>query len=374
MPFDITRLLAEHQGQNYALHAEHINPVFTKVLQTIGFDRCYVRAEGQYLWDDGGKKYLDMLAGYGVFNVGRNHPTIRNALCEYLATDHPSLVQMEAPLLSGVLAEQLKARVGSQLERVYFTNSGAEGVETAIKFARRAPGRSGIVYLNKAFHGLTNGSLAINGDEIFRQGFDSFLPDCHSVELGDLDALECALRNETIAGFIIEPIQGKGVNIASDNYLREAASICRRYGTLFIADEVQTGMGRTGKFLALDHIPDVEADIVILSKALSGGYVPVGAVLCRCWIFDAVFSSLDRAVVHSTTFGQGSLAMVAGLATLAVLDDEQLLSQAEEIGNYLGRNLLTMQPRYEFIKSIRWRGMMLAIEFGEPESLGLRGA
>jgi len=374
MPFDIARLLAENQGRNYALHDEHINPVFSKVLHTIGFDKCYVRAEGQYLWDDAGEKYLDLLAGYGVFNVGRNHPTIRQALSDFLATDHPSLVQMEAPLLSGLLAEQLKARVDSHLERVYFTNSGAEGVETAIKFARRATGRSGIVYLDKAFHGLTNGSLAINGDPIFKQGFDSFLPDCRSVELGDLDALENALRDETIAAFIIESIQGKGVNIAADQYLVSAASLCRRYSTLFVVDEVQSGIGRTGKFLALDHVPDVKADIVILSKALSGGYVPVGAVLCRRWIYERVYSSLDRAVVHSTTFGQGSLAMVAGLATLAVVDDERLLERAEHIGNYLGRHLLLMQPRYDFIKSVRWRGLMVAIEFAEPERLGLKSA
>ncbi|MFT4564750.1 MAG: ornithine--oxo-acid transaminase [Gammaproteobacteria bacterium] len=176
MPFDITQLLADHRGRNSALHAEHINPVFANVLQTIGFDRCYERAQGQYYWDVEGIEYLDMLSGYGVFNIGRNHPTVGNAIQEFLASEHPSLVQMEAPLLSGVLAQQLKAKVGSHLERVYFTNTGAEGIETAIKFARRATGRAKIVYLQKAFHGLTNGALAINGDEFFGKDLRSFCP------------------------------------------------------------------------------------------------------------------------------------------------------------------------------------------------------
>jgi len=374
MPLDIAQLLSTHEGQNYDLHSEHINPQFSKVLRTIGFDRCYVRAEGAYLWDEHGNRYLDTLAGYGVFNVGRNHPVIRDALQQFLATDYPSLVQMEAPLLSGLLAAELKKRVGSHLERVYFTSSGTEGVETAIKFARKATGRSGIVHLRKSFHGLTNGSLALNGDEIFRDGFSNLLPDCHAVGMNDLDELESLLQNEHIAAFIFEPIQGKGVNIASEDYIRGAAALCKKYGTLFVADEVQCGMGRTGRFLALDHVPDTEADIVIISKALSGGFIPVGAVLSRRWIYEKVFDSLDRAVVHSSTFGQGSLAMVAGLATLQLMDDENLTARATEMGDYLGERLVAMQSRYEFIKDIRWRGLMIAIEFGEPKKLSLKGA
>jgi len=374
MPLDIAQLLSTHEGQNYDLHSKHINPQFSKVLRTIGFDRCYVRAEGAYLWDQHGTRYLDTLAGYGVFNVGRNHPAIRDAMQQFLATDYPSLVQMEAPLLSGLLADELKKRVGSHLERVYFTSSGTEGVETAIKFARKATGRSGIVYLNKGFHGLTNGSLALNGDEIFREGFSGFLPDCHAVALGDLDALESRLRGENIAAFIFEPIQGKGVNIASEDYLHKASELCKKYGTLFVADEVQCGMGRTGRFMALDHTPGVEADIVVISKALSGGFMPVGAVFSRRWIYEKVFNTLDRAVVHSSTFGQGSLAMVAGLATLNLMDEERLIDRATEMGDYLGERLVDMQSRYEFIKDVRWRGLMIAIEFGEPKKLSLKGA
>jgi len=374
MRFDVEAVLAEHEGRNNALHAAHVNPMFARVLKTIGFDRCYVRGRGCHLWDDRGARYLDMLAGYGVFAFGRNHPFIRDALTDFLATDHPSLVQMEAPLLSGVLAERLKARVPSHLERVYFTNSGTEGVETAIKYARCATGRTGIVHARKAYHGLTTGALALNGDAVFREGFGPLLPDVTEVPLGDLDALRSALAGGRAAAFVVEPVQGKGVNIPPRGYLREAGAMCREYGTLLAIDEVQSGMGRTGRFLAIEHEDGVEPDIVVLSKALSGGYVPVGAVLSRRWIHDKVFSTMNRAVVHSSTFGQGALAMVAGLASLELMDRLDLAERAREAGDYLGAALEQMCERFEFIREVRWRGLMIGIEFGEPRSLGLRGA
>ena len=374
MSLDIQQLLADHQGQNYQLHDQHINPKFAKTLKTIGFDRCYVKAEGQYLWDDQGHRYIDMLAGYGVFNAGRNNPEIRQAMIDFLHQDYPSMVQMEAPLLSGLLAEQLKQHIAYDLDYVFFTNSGTEGVEAAIKYAKCATGRPGIVYLKKAYHGLSNGSLSINGDETFREGFGELLPHCQRVEMGHLEQLEQALKDKQVAAFVFEPIQGKGVNIPEPGYLPAAQDLCRRYGTLLVADEVQCGMGRTGKFLALEHEADMDPDIVVLSKSLSGGYVPVGAVLTRKAIYEKVFSSLDRSVVHSSTFGQGSLAMVAGLASLHYLDQHQLMQNASAMGDALGRGLQAMQDEFQFIKNIRWRGLMLAIEFGEPKSFKLKAA
>ena len=289
MTLDIKKLLSEHEGQNYALHQAHVNPMFAKVLRTIGFDRCYVRAEGPYLWDDSGARYLDMLGGYGVFNVGRNHPDVRKVLVDFMESDYPSLVQLEAPLLSGLLARELKKRMPNELDMVYFTSSGTEGVETAIKFAHCATGRPAIVHAQKSFHGLTTGSLAINGDKTFRAGFAPFMPDCRAVPYGDLAALEETLAGGDVAAFVVESVQGKGVNIPPAGYLSEAARLCRKHGALYVADEVQCGMGRTGRFLALEHDGDVDPDIVVLSKALSGGYVPVGAVLTRRRIYERVF-------------------------------------------------------------------------------------
>ena len=374
MPLDIRGLIRDNEGRNYELHEQHVNPQYVKVLSTIGFDRCYVRAEGPYLWDVRGTKYLDMNSGFGMFAVGRNHPEVKRALMEFMETEYPSLVQLDAPLLPGLLAAELKKRVAPHLERVHFTSSGAESVEAAIKFARCATKKPAILYCNKSFHGLTTGALSITGDDTFREGFAPFLPDCRAIPFNDLAALEQALAQGDVAAFIVEPIQGKGVNLPAPGYLADAARLCRRHGALFIADEVQTGLGRTGRFLAIDAEGGVEPDMVLVSKALSGGYVPIGAVLMRRSVYEKVFSSLERAVIHGSTFAKGGLAMVAGLATLSVMDDEKLVENSERMGAMLCQGLEAMRPRFEFIKAVRQRGLMIGIEFGEPKSFGGKAA
>ena len=371
---DIRALLKQHEGQNHKLHSAHVNPSNVRTLKTIGFDRCYIRAEGPYLWDVEGTKYLDMLSGYGVFGLGRNHPEVRQILKDFLDAEYPSLVKMEAPLLSGLLAEELKKRMPNQLDMVFFTNSGAEGVETAIKYAKCATGKPAVIHCKKSFHGLTYGALSLNGDDSFREGFGPFMPDCRAIPFNDLAALEEQLRKGDVAAFIVEPVQGKGVNIPSPGYLRDAAQLCRKHGAIFIDDEVQAGMGRTGKFLAVEHDGDVDPDIVVLAKTLSAGFVPVGAVLCKKWIHEKVFSSMQRSVVHSSTFSQGSFAMAAGLAALDVIDRHGLVKRAEKMGNLIGEGVKAMIPRYEFLQEIRWRGLMMGIEFGSPKSLGLKTA
>ena len=373
MPFDLKQLIADHAGENYALYEQHVNPRFARALSIIGFDKCYARAEGAYLWDTDGRKYLDMLAGYGTFNIGRNHPEVKRALGDFLDGDVSSLVQMEAPLLCGLLAGELKRRVGYGLDYVYFGSTGAEANEAAIKFARRATGRPGIAYASAGFHGLTTGALSLNGSEVFKEEFGDLLSSV-KVPFGDLAALEQALAGGDVAAFFIEPVQGKGVNIPPEGYLAEASRLCRRHGTLLVADEVQCGFGRTGKFLALHHEDGVEPDMVIVSKSLSGGFVPISAVVMRAGIYNKVFSSLDRSVVHSSTFGKSNFAMTAGLAALSVLDDEGLMDNATRMGDLLGSKLRELAPRYEFIKDVRWRGLMLAIEFGKPNSLKLKAA
>jgi ornithine--oxo-acid transaminase len=374
MPLDIRGLISRYEGRNYELHEEHINPQYVNVLRTIGFDRCYVRALGPYLWDVQGNCYLDLNSGFGMFALGRNHPDVRRALVEFMDMDYPSLVQLDAPLLPGILAQELKRRMPNSLERVHFTSSGAESVEAAIKFVRCATGKPAIIYCEKAFHGLTNGALSITGDAVFRKGFSPLLPDCRAIPFNNLEALDRALAGGDVAAFIVEPIQGKGVVLPSPGYLAEAARLCRRHNALFVIDEIQTGIGRTGKFLAIEHEHDVDPDMILLSKALSGGYVPIGAVVMRRGIYERVFSSLERAVIHGSTFAKNSLGMVAGLATLSAIDDGSLLANAERMGSLIRDGLEGMRPRFEFIKEIRCRGLMVGIEFGEPHSLSGKAA
>jgi ornithine--oxo-acid transaminase len=372
MSLDIAALFAEHEDDRYALHTRHLNEQMVRVLKVIGYDVGFARARGPHLWDRQGRQYLDLLSGWGVFALGRNHQGVRDALVSALDGELPNLVQMDVSPLAGLLAERLIARA-PYLDKAFFANSGAEAVEAAIKFARGATGRPGVVFAGHAFHGLTYGGLSVTGDEVFRKGFGPLLPGCEEVPFDDLAALERALASKTVAAFIVEPIQGKGVNMPSDGYLKGAAELCRRHGTLFVADEIQTGLGRTGRFLAVEHW-GVEPDMVLLAKALSGGHIPVGAVLARRWIFDKIFDRMDRAVVHGSTFSKNDLAMAAGLATLQAIEDERLVENAEARGARLMAAFESMRERYEFVKAVRGKGLMIGIEFGPPRSMKLKAA
>jgi acetylornithine/succinyldiaminopimelate/putrescine aminotransferase len=369
--FDVRALLAARGSEAFALHERYMNPQMPRILRTIGFDRDYVRAEGAYLFDRDGRRYLDFLSGFGVFALGRCHPGIEQALRDAMELALPNLVQMECQPLSGLLAEALVARMPTDSYRCFFTNSGAESVETALKFVRCATGRGRVIFADHAFHGLTTGALALNGGREFRDRFGDLLPGCSSVPFGDLDALQRELEQGDVAAFVVEAIQGKGVFVAPENYLRDSADLCHRHGALLAVDEVQTGLGRTGSFFAFEQW-NVEPDLVMVAKALSGGYVPVGAVIARSAVVEAVFDKMDRAVVHSSTFGQNVLAMTAGLATLHTIEEELIVERAAITGRALLAGLSSVGERHEVVHEVRGRGLMIGIEFRRPRSMRLR--
>jgi ornithine--oxo-acid transaminase len=369
--FDLRDLLARRGGERYELHRRYLNPQLPRMLHAIGFDKVYARAEGPYLYDADGAEYLDMLAGFGVFALGRHHPVVRQALHDVLDANLADLTQFDAPPLAGLLAEALLAKV-PHLDRVYFGNSGTEAVEAALKFARYATGRNRIVYCDHAFHGLTAGALSVNGAREFRSGFGPLLPDT-VIPFGELAALEKELRRGDVAGFLIEPIQGKGVAIAPPGFLAAAQRLLREHKALLIVDEVQCGVGRTGDFFAFQH-DGVEPDLIATAKALSGGYVPIGATIGPDWIFNKVYSSMDRVLVHDSTFGSNAQAMAAGLATLHVFETEGVVDNARKVGELLQSRLAELVDRYELLSEVRGRGLMIGIEFGRPTSWKLRGS
>jgi acetylornithine/succinyldiaminopimelate/putrescine aminotransferase len=370
MPFELKEVLRARQRENFRLQSEYMNPQMGRVLKTIGFDHYYVRGEGCYLYDAEGRRYLDFLSGFGVFALGRGHPAITRALHDALDADLPNLVQMDCALLPGLLAEALVTRSHPGIERALFTNSGAEAIESAIKFARAATKRDRIVYCDHGFHGLTTGALSLNGGREFRDGFGPLLPTT-CVAFGDVEALERELRRGDVAAFVVEPIQGKGVNLAPADYWTAVQALCRRHKTLFVVDEVQAGLGRTGKFFCHEHW-DLQPDIITVSKALSGGYIPVGAMLSSAKVFDSVFSSMDRAVVHSSTFAMNQLAMVAGLATLQAFDEEDIVDRARRTGEAFSKALDPLVERHEFLREVRGKGLMIGLVFDKPESRALR--
>src|SRR3984957_5744962 len=372
MRYNIVDLFEARERDRFAVHSRHLNEQMVRVLKAIGYDVGFCRGEGQYLYDREGTRYLDLLSGFGVFAVGRNHPSLREALKNVLDADLPNLVQLDVSTLAGVLAERL-LKYMPYLDKVFFANSGAEAVEAAIKFARGATGRPVIVYCAHAFHGLSYGALSLTDDPNFRGGFEPLLPGCTAIPFNDLAALEQALSSRPVAAFIAEPIQGKGVNMPTDEFLPGAAALCRRYGTLLVADEIQTGMGRTGRFLAVEHW-NVEPDMVLLAKALSGGHVPIGALLTRKHIFDKIFNQMDRAVVHGSTFAKNDLAMAAGIATLEVIEAEKLIDAAAKRGAELRLALTRMVPGYELLKEVPGKVLLIGLEFGSPKSLRLKAS
>ncbi len=369
--FDLRDLLARRGGERYDLHRRLLNPQLPRMLHAIGFDKTYTRADGAYLYDDEGQQYLDMLAGFGVFALGRHHPAVRAAIHDVLDADLADLTQFDAPPLAGLLAEALLERV-PHLDRVYFSNSGTEAVEAALKFARFATGRTRILYADHAFHGLTTGSLSVNGAAEFRDGFGPLLPDT-AIPFGDLAALERELRRGGVAALVVEPIQGKGVAVAPEGFLAAAHDLLRRHKALLITDEVQCGVGRTGDFFAYEH-DGVQPDLVVTAKALSGGYIPVGATVGPDWVFQKVYSSMDRVLVHDSTFGSNAQAMAAGLATLHVMASDAIMENARKTGDLLQSRLADLVDRYELVQEVRGRGLMIGIEFGRPSSWKLRAS
>jgi ornithine--oxo-acid transaminase len=356
------RELIANAGDEHDLWARTINPQFVRVLRTIGFDRKWVRGEGAHIYDADGNSYLDLLGGFGMYNVGRNNPSVKAALIEALELDTPGMLAMGVTALPGLLANELLQRTPPRIERCLFTNSGTEANEAALKLGRAATKRTRVISADHAFHGLTLGSLSANGNGEFTQRFQPLLPGFEQVPFGDLDALEQELRREDVAVFIVEPIQGKGINLPPSGYLAGAQELCRRYGTLFCVDEVMTGFGRTGTMFAFEHW-GLEPDLVTVAKSLSGGYVPVGALLMSRAVHEAVFDSMPHALSHGSTFAPNELAMVAGLAMLRELDEHDLVVRSARLGETLLELTRPLADEFDVVKEVRGKGLMWAIEF-----------
>ncbi|HWD69000.1 MAG TPA: aminotransferase class III-fold pyridoxal phosphate-dependent enzyme [Solirubrobacteraceae bacterium] len=371
-------VLADAQAraaETLQLASRYLDPSLVEVLRILGFDKAYRSASGSYLYDDAGRAYLDMHSGEGFASLGHCNPEIRASLQAVLDSDLIDGVQLHYSVLAGMLAEALTAHLPAGLEATFFTSTGAEAVDSAIKFARAATGRTRLLSCDSSFHGVTLGPLSIVGDDFFKEGFGPLLPGCVRVPYGDLARLEAELRAKDVAAFIVEPIQGRLVTLPPDGYLQAAQELCRRCGTLFVIDEIQTGLGRTGRWFALDNW-SLEPDIVTVGKALSGGYMPVAAMVTRREIFQRAVGKLERSYVHQSTYGRNRLSMAAGLASIRLIERDGLVERSASVGARLMDGLRELQARHELIREIRGAGMMIGIELQAPRSrkgqLGVR--
>ena len=373
-PLDALGVTADAKArveETFTLAARHLDPSLVDVLRILGFDKEFASAQGSHLYDAAGRAFLDFHTGEGFASLGHNHPGVREVLQATLAADLADGVQIHYSALAGMLAEALTERLPAPLEAVFFASTGAEAVDSAMKFARAATGRPCLISCDSSFHGVTLGPLSLVGDDFFKDGFGPLLPGCARVPFGDLDRLEAELRRKDVAAFFVEPIQGREVTLPPDGYLKAAQDLCRRYGTLFVADEIQTGLGRTGKWFALEHWA-LEPDFVLVGKALSGGYMPVAAMITTRAIYQRAVGALERSYVHQSTYGRNRLSMAAGLATMRIIERDGLVEHTARIGALLRDGLLKLQHSHEMISEVRARGLMIGIELGAPSTRAAR--
>ena len=343
--------------------ARFVNPPLAELLERLRMDRRFVRGQGAWLWDEQGRRYLDFISNYGALPFGYNPPPIWEALRAVEARGEPSFVQPSYLEAAGELAERLVQIAPQGLRYVTFTNSGAEAVEAAIKMCRSATGRPRILAAHNGFHGKTLGALSATGRPAYQRPFGAPVEGFDFVPYGDVAALEQALERDgsRYAALILEPIQGEGgIVVPPPGYLRAARELTARHGVLLILDEIQSGLGRTGRLFACEE-EGVVPDVMTLAKALGGGLVPIGACLAN----DAAYNE-DFALKHSSTFAGGALACRAGLAALEWLtrDDGSLLRNVQERGRQLMEGLQALARRYpHVIGEVRGRGLMLGIDF-----------
>lgn len=362
----IRALLATPPAEVRRTHAAHINPTLVEALGLLGYGRDFVRAEGLVLTDAGGREYLDFLAGYGSLLLGHNHPDVREALAEVLKSGSPNFLQIAPQPLAGALAARLAKAAPGDLEMAYLVSSGSEAVEGAMKLCRAVTRRPRFVSAELGFHGNTWGALSITGGKKYRAPFEPLMKECALVPWGDPDAIARELRKRDVAAVVLEPMQGEGgMRLAPRGYLEEVSRLCKRYGTLFVLDEVQTGLGRTGKMFACEH-DNVVPDVIAVAKGLSGGLVPVGAYLTTKRLWERAYGTLDRYDSHSATFTGGPLACAAGLATLEVIARDRLIARAAELGDHLGAALRNAAAGHPLVKEVRGRGLLWGIELRAP--------
>lgn len=348
-------------------YEEYINPALAKLFRFMGLASVEQSATGSVVTDSNGREFIDCLGGYGVFALGHRHPKVIQAVKDQLdKIPMASKILFNAPMAN--LAEKLSEITPGDLKYSFFVNSGTEAVEAAMKIARLSSGKKEIISTINSFHGKTLGALSATGREIFRAPFAPLLSGFIHVPFGDIVAIEKAISANT-AAIIVEPIQGEGgIIVPPENYLKKLRKLCDENNILLIADEVQTGMGRTGKWFAVDH-ENVVPDILVLAKALGGGVMPIGAIVARSKVWDKF---IESPFLHTTTFGGNQLACVAGLATIEAIVEENLIALAAENGAYLLENLKILQQDYPaVITEVRGKGMMIGMDFSKEGAGGM---
>lgn len=352
-------------------YSAYINPGLAELLSKLNINKKLISGSGVFVRDEEGTRYIDMLCGYGALNFGHNPPAITDALRKALNDNPVNILQLNMSPVLAALGHNIAVLTPGALSRSFFCNSGAEAVEAALKLVRKATGRSKLIYVENSFHGKTYGALSVTGRKKYQKPFMPLLPDCTAVPMGDLDALERELKDKRTAGFIIEPIQGEGgIIVPPPGYLGAAKKLCEKYGTLFIADEIQTGFGRTGRNFAVEF-DNVEPDCMVLAKSLGGGVMPIGACVTTEKVWNKAYGK--DPLLHTSTFGGNTYACIAALKALELLIKEDLAARAAETGEYALNAFRKLEEKHDTIAAVRGRGLMIGIEFKTTKIPVLKG-
>lgn len=348
-------------------YREYVNAAAVQLLGLLDFDKHFVKAKGTKVYDEDGREYIDFLGGYGALNLGHNNEYVLEGIKKVIGL--PNILQASIYNFAGALAKNLSLLTGGQLKKTFFANSGAEAVEGALKVAKTASGKTKIAYCQNSFHGKSMGALSVTGREKYQKPFKPLVPDCYPVPYGDDKALEDLLKTGGFAAFIVEPVQGEGgINVPPQGYLRKVREICDKHGVYLIVDEIQTGFGRTGYMFAY-QADEIVPDIVCFAKSIGGGIMPIGGYIAKEDIWKKAYGTIDKAFLHTSTFGGNTLACAAGIATIEYLVENNLDRQAREKGDYLIKKLLELKAKYPIIKDVRGRGLMIGLEFEEPKGI-----
>lgn len=356
---DVQRLSRKEILETYK---SYVNPALAGLHALLGMDVNFVKAQGCSVWDEDGNRYLDFVGGYGSLNLGHNHPAVLEALRKVETA--PIMLQTALAKYAAALAHNLALITPPGLKNCWFCSSGTEAVEGSLKLARIYTGKKDIIYTTGSFHGKTMGSLSVTGRKKYQEPFEPLIPGCIQVPFGDAGALEKALKENSAAAFIVEPIQGEGgIILPPPGYLREARELCRIHNTLLIFDEIQTGLGRTGKMFACQH-EDVVPDVLLLAKSLGGGVVPIGCYITTAQIMKKAYGGgLDRGLMLTSTFGGNAHCAAAAIAAVETIVNENLPHEAEVKGNYLLQKLEILKNKYNLFHDVRGRGLLIGIEF-----------
>lgn len=352
------------RSDSTSLFSRYVNPEMADLLKLADIDKRFVRAEGIFLYDEEENRYMDFTAGYGALNLGHNPLEVIEAVRK--ARTLPAVLLAGFNPLMGALGSTLAELLPGDLSMTTFGNGGAEAVEIALKTARAYTRRKRFVSCNNAYHGLTFGAMSVCNHQKYHEVAGPLMDHCTSVPFGDAESLEKELRKEDVAGFIVEPVQGEGgANVPPKGYLKAAREICERYGTLLIADEIQTGFGRTGKMFAIEH-ENVVPDIVTLSKSLSAGIVPMSVSVTTEDIWKKAFGHREKFDMVISTYAGNPSACAAALKSIEIIRRENLSEKCAELGDYSKKRLIELESRNKLVKEIRGMGLLLGVEMTPP--------